>query len=44
MHAGVLMALTVLGLVFMRTARTIRRWEGAVLLFGYVFFLAYLAI
>jgi cation:H+ antiporter len=40
---GVVSAMTVAGLVFMRTARTFRRWEGAVLLGGYVAFLGYLA-
>lgn len=39
---GVLIAMTVAGLAFMRTARTLRRWEGALLLASYFGFLAYL--
>jgi cation:H+ antiporter len=37
----VLVSITVVGLIFMRTARVFRRWEGAVLLVSYVGFLAY---
>jgi Ca2+/Na+ antiporter len=32
------------GLVFIRTERTMRRWEGAALLVGYVVFLVVLAV
>jgi cation:H+ antiporter len=39
---GVLILMTLAGLVFMRTARTFRRWEGAVLLASYLVFLTYL--
>ena len=39
---GVLIAMTLAGLVFMRTARTLRRGEGALLLAGYGAFLGYL--
>lgn len=41
---GVLVLFTSLGLLFLRTERTLRRWEGAVLLGGYVGYLAFLII
>lgn len=41
---AVLAAITIVGVVFMRTARTIVRWEGGVLLGGYVAFVAYLLV
>lgn len=39
-----LFLMTGAGLVFIRTERTMRRWEGAVLLAGYVVFLVVLAV
>jgi cation:H+ antiporter len=39
---GVLVGLTIATLVFLRRERTIRRWEGALLLLVYVGFMAYL--
>ena len=41
---GVLTAMTALGIVFMRTARTFHRGEGAVLLAGYGAFVGYLVV
>jgi cation:H+ antiporter len=41
---AVLTAMTAAGLVFMRTARTLRRWEGALLLVSYAAFLVYLGV
>jgi cation:H+ antiporter len=39
---GVLTIMTIAGLVFMRTARSFRRWEGGILLITYLVFLIYL--
>jgi cation:H+ antiporter len=39
---GVLILMTAAGVVFMRTARTFRRWEGVALLAAYAGFLTYL--
>lgn len=41
---GALIGMTALGAVFLRTERTMARWEGAVLLALYVGFLGYLVI
>lgn len=41
---GVLSAMTVAAVVFMRTSRRFRRWEGSVLLLGYLAFLTYLIV
>lgn len=41
---GTLLAMTVVGCIFLRTERRMPRWEGGVLLAGYVAFLAYLVI
>lgn len=40
---GVLGAMTLVAVVTMRTARTMARWEGAILLAGYAAFLVFLA-
>lgn len=40
---GAMLAMSVLAAVALRTARTIRRWEGALLVLGYVAFLVALA-
>lgn len=41
---GVLSAMTVAAVVFMRTSRRFRRWEGLVLLLGYLAFMTYLMV
>ncbi len=41
---GVLVAMTLVAVVFLRTERVCRRWEGAVLLTGYVGFLGFLLV
>lgn len=41
---GTMLALTVLGCLFLRTERTMARWEGGVLLFVYAAFLGYLVL
>jgi cation:H+ antiporter len=41
---AVLGAMTLTGMIFMRTERVFRRWEGAVLLAGYAGFMAWLAL
>lgn len=41
---GVMMALTIVAAIFLRTARHVQRWEGAVLLLGYLGFMGYLAL
>ncbi len=40
---GVLVLMTLVGVVFLRTARTMSRWEGGLLALGYVAFLGWLA-
>ncbi len=41
---GFLMGFTLLGLILLRTERTIRRWEGALLLGSYLGYLAFLIL
>jgi cation:H+ antiporter len=41
---AVLAGISLLGLVFMRSARRMARWEGGVLLAGYLGFIAYLVV